>query len=102
MNTLTCKNCGRKTPIANGLPLKPRKFRQSRRVDGVGMTNGERADRAQAALNAYIAHTGDAPDECHFSDLLADLQHYANREGIDFAEQLARGTYHFGEENGCL
>lgn len=102
MNTLTCKNCGRKTPIANAQALKPRKFRPAKTSEGDpnGMTNNERADRAKAALITYIGD--DRPDESHFADLLCDLQHYANREGIDFAEQLARGTYHFGEENGCL
>jgi hypothetical protein len=44
-------------------------------------TNEDRADRAQAALNAYIAHTGDAPDESHFRDLLCDLRHLAARDG---------------------
>jgi hypothetical protein len=44
-------------------------------------TNEDRADRAQAALDAYIEHTGDSPDESHFRDLLTDLMHLAAREG---------------------
>lgn len=45
------------------------------------MTNEDRADRAQAALDAYIEYTGDTPDESHFRDLLSDLMHLADRDG---------------------
>jgi hypothetical protein len=45
------------------------------------MTNEDRADRAQAALDAYIDYTGDRPDESHFRDLLCDLRHLAARDG---------------------
>lgn len=45
------------------------------------MTNADRADRAQAALDAYIEFTGDQPDESHFRDLLTDLMHLAARDG---------------------
>jgi hypothetical protein len=44
-------------------------------------TNETRAERAQAALDAYIEFTGDAPDESHFRDLLCDLMHLADRDG---------------------
>lgn len=51
--------------------------------------NDYRADRAQAALDAYIEFTGDSPDESHFRDLLSDLRHLAARDGAgDFGHRL--------------
>ena len=43
--------------------------------------NSDRADRAAAALDAYRAYTGDAPDESPFRALLCDLRHLAARQG---------------------
>lgn len=70
--------------------------------------NADRADRAQAALSAYIDHTGDTPDESHFRDLLNDLMHLAARDGagdfgcprersmtFDEALSTARGSFDF-------
>lgn len=51
--------------------------------------NADRADRAQAALDAYIEYTGDRPDESHFRDLLCDLRHLAMRDGAgEFMKRL--------------
>lgn len=43
------------------------------------MTNNERAARAEAALDTYIAHTGDVTDDCHLQDLITDLLHLARK-----------------------
>jgi hypothetical protein len=52
------------------------------------MTNSERAERAEAALVAYIEHTGDslrANDvETWVGDLLCDLRHFADAMGFEF------------------
>lgn len=40
----------------------------------------------------------DQPDESHFADLLNDLMHLANRDGIDFTAQLQRATSNFEDE----
>jgi hypothetical protein len=71
------------------------KFHPNMDIDGSDHTNGDRADRGFAAVMAYIEHTGDQPDECHFRDLLNDLMHLADREGIDFDESMrvARSSY---------
>lgn len=80
-------------------------FRGDRDVDGSGVTNGERAERAQAALDAYIQHTGDRPDESHFSDLLCDLMHLMDRDlstkergDTSFDQELERGRRNYMEE----
>ncbi len=52
--------------------------------------NDYRADRAQAALDAYINFTGDSPDESHFRDLLSDLRHLAARDGAGDGYLLGR------------
>lgn len=60
--------------------------------------NEDRALWAQSALSIYAVKTGqsmktDKPEI--FSDLLADLMHYADRNGIDFNEAFksALGNY---------
>lgn len=58
--------------------------------------NDARADRAQAALDAYIEHTGDEPDEAHFRDLLCDLRHLAARDGAGDGDD---GSMSFDEAN---
>lgn len=61
------------------------------------MNNSERADRAQAALDAYIDHTGDSPDESHFRDLLCDLMHLAERDGAGEHLEAPHAAMTFGE-----
>lgn len=66
------------------------------------MTNGRRIWAAQTALDHYRrAKDGREPserDEADFSDLLADLMHYARREGIDFAAELGRAERNVASE----
>jgi hypothetical protein len=61
--------------------------------------NESRADRAQAALDAYIEFTGDAPDESHFRDLLCDLRHLAARDGAGDRFDGQPGFLTFDEAN---
>lgn len=66
-------------------------------IDIPRLPNGElpndfRADRAQAALDAYIDYTGDAPDESAFRDLLCDLRHLAARDGAGHGYLLGRAA----------
>lgn len=65
-------------------------------------SNDDRADRAQAAINAFCDHTGDQPDESHFRDLLCDMMHLAQRDGLDFADQLRCAVSNFEEEGGAF
>ena len=70
--------------------------------------NIRRADEAAAALRAFGARfynvkPGDIVDDELASllvDLLADLRHYAARNGIDYAEVDAMAAMHFDEESG--
>lgn len=55
--------------------------------------NDRRADRAQAALDAYIEFTGDSPDESHFRDLLCDLRHLALRDGAGDSSEMVDGEW---------
>jgi hypothetical protein len=64
-------------------------------------SNGVRAERAGAVLYAYWQAAGDTYDpvnETTLSDLLADLLHWANGEGISFDDALARGRMHYEAE----
>lgn len=78
-------------------------------IDGNGMTNGRRAERAAAAVVEWLDE--DKPDtkedgaidyETHMQDLLCDLQHLAHREGLKFGEILAMSLGCFLEESGQL
>ncbi len=54
-------------------------------------TNDERANRIMPTLEAYAKVRGDQLDtdaDSDPADLLADLMHYANREGLDFQKWL--------------
>lgn len=61
------------------------------RAEDGELFNDYRADRAQTALDAYIAFTSDSPDESHFRDLLCDLRHLAARNGAG---------WHYGGPDG--
>lgn len=74
------------------------------------LNNQGRADFAAAALATYHSETRFSPDTYGdegseqfvetFGDLLGDLQHLARRAGVDFADLLTAGTYHFECEVG--
>ena len=55
-------------------------------------TNAERTTRAQAALRAYWAAREDEPDDDVLRDLLTDLRHYADANGIDFWKEDASAS----------
>jgi hypothetical protein len=62
--------------------------------------NEDRANRAQAALNAYDETWGghDGSTEEQIIDLIADLNHLARREGVDFAVVLRCAQLHVNAE----
>lgn len=78
-------------------------------VENEGRPNGERANTGRSALLAY-AHAvnpeGDAEKdvendaETQISDLLADLMHFAHREGLPFQDLIERATTNFTIESG--
>ena len=55
-------------------------------------TNGDRAEHAHAALDAFLISTGESRnvDEDAVSDLMSDLLHYCDKFGHDGAKILAR------------
>jgi hypothetical protein len=64
-------------------------------------TNQDRAQRIPPALAAYVAATGDGngePDETTMRDLLADLMHYSQQNGIDFDQELRIARHHYEHE----
>ena len=63
------------------------------------MTNVQRAKNGRAAF-AVHADTADEEDsrQSQLADLLADLMHFADFEGLDFDQALSMGTDHYGEE----
>ncbi len=70
-------------------------------------TNADRAAWAAEALAVFTARTfgGDDPDsmdkgdlECAVYDLIADLLHYADRQGFDTDSVLASAVLHFEAE----
>lgn len=64
------------------------------------VTNDDRAEWAQAALEAFrdACHMGEEEGEIVLQDLLTDLCHWADREGVDWPAALARGMSNYQEE----
>lgn len=69
-------------------------------------TNDERAEWAYAALERFAHKTGqdESGDLQHdrewvLSDLLADLMHLCDRDGMDFNRCLVRGQTHYKGES---
>jgi hypothetical protein len=58
------------------------------------MSNATRADRCQAALEAY----GDDMIESNLIDFLADAMHWADQYGGDFHIALAQACRHYIHE----
>lgn len=63
-------------------------------------TNKERAGAGRAALEAYMKANDEAEEEDAVSmiDLIADLLHYADKEGFDAQEIGQLGLVHYLEE----
>jgi hypothetical protein len=62
------------------------------------MNNWDRAEAAQAAINAFVAVSGPTDEEDVLKDLLADLMHWAVRYERDFDAALASAQGHFEYE----
>lgn len=72
-------------PVATKLPPDPEE------------QNDDRAKWAETAILAFMVETGtDAGDA--LSDLLADLMHWCDRKGLDFAAEESRGREHYVAE----
>ena len=68
---------------------EPFVFDPDKRIDPDEPTNGERADKAACALEAFVSQGSCEPDEADIRDLIADLLHLCDRQGIDAEAQLA-------------
>jgi hypothetical protein len=65
-------------------------------IDG---KNGDRAQWAEAALQAFMKKTG-VDYEDALGDLRGDLMHLADREPFDFVAALERARGHYAAETG--
>ena len=67
-----------------------------------GRRNGRRALDAGGAVAGYAASLGldgkERPSECPARDLIADLGHWCDREGVDFAAEVAAGLRNWRAE----
>lgn len=73
-------------------------------IDQTGRTNGDRAEAAEAAVVAACRMRCEClnVDEDGVRDLLADLGHLCDREGIDFAALIATAVADWEyERDGC-
>ena len=59
--------------------------------------NADRAMWAETALREFQEETG-SDDEDMLADLLADLMHWCDREGVVWEEELRQGVEYYGEE----
>ena len=59
--------------------------------------NEKRALWADGALRAFRNLTGTDFEDA-VSDLMADLMHWCDRNGMTFANELRRARYHYEEE----
>ncbi len=59
--------------------------------------NDDRSMWAGAAINAFIEETGTDLEDA-VCDLVADLRHWCDRNGMDWERELARGLGHYEEE----
>lgn len=64
-------------------------------------TNADRAERAARTMAAYAVILGDGngqPDESTLRDLLADLMHYADRERLDWGQEVRSAVDNYAAE----
>lgn len=61
--------------------------------------NEDRAAWAGTALDTFQEATGTDPEDA-VSDLIADLHHWCDRNGIDFNRELERAAFHYDAETG--
>lgn len=60
--------------------------------------NQDRAQTAQTAVDAYSQSKGYGPDEECLVDLLADLFHAVNQQGLNVRDTIERALAHFHAE----
>ena len=60
-------------------------------------TNSDRADRIAKIERSYMSETCDTK-ESFVADLLADIRHYCDENGIDFAREDGMAYQHYTEE----
>lgn len=63
--------------------------------------NDDRAEWARQALETFAATTGlnmDGETPEAIGDLLANIMHFCDRNGLDFDERLANARFHYDEE----
>lgn len=86
---MTCDTLKAVTTRLVGLPPDP---------DGL---NERRAEHAAIALQAYV-NIGVTDEESQLYDLLADLRHWADRNGKDFDETVVKSKELYVEETKFL
>ena len=76
-----------------------------------GISNDDRAAWAEVALVAFARRTGMLKEQDHINvqsedrfhilaDLLADLGHWCDRNGVDLPSALAHAAWHYHAETG--
>jgi hypothetical protein len=75
-------------------------FREGKHLPGECVVNGERAERGAAMVGAYSDLSGmpSTDDPCCVQDLISDLLHYADREGMDTSAMLDSARNRWEEE----
>lgn len=68
----------------------------------MSVTNNDRAEWARAAVDVFAEKTGldKSGDDLDtmIGDLIADIMHLCERDGLDFEQVLHRGKMYFEEE----
>jgi hypothetical protein len=81
---------------------KPFKFRPRKSIDGRhGVKNGTRAEWAEKALLVFREECGypkQDDNECPIMDLIGDLLHLADRDGLDADHLLRNGRIMWEDE----
>lgn len=60
-------------------------------------TNTDRAQWAEKAIQAFMDETGTDREDA-LADLLCNLHHWCDAEGLDFLKEYQRGMVHYAVE----
>jgi hypothetical protein len=60
----------------------------------------EKIQAAETALNAFSNEVGGDLSEDSLVDLLVDLMHWSEQQGVDFKRSLEVASKHFKQERG--
>lgn len=78
------------------------KFNPDKNIDGPGgISNDTRADWAEigvAAFREQCSHNDDPLGDEHIQDLICDLGHLADREGLNFEQLVQNGVRTWQDE----